>query len=58
MRAAGECDLLDSSALAVCDNTDDTGNGVSERAMRGAVEPSRMRVLPEREYDDLSRIPV
>ena len=56
MRAAGECDLRERGALAVCDNTDD--NRASECAMRGAVESCRMRVLPERDDDDLSRIPV
>src|SRR5215510_12463644 len=49
MRAAGEPAMYERSA-------DD--NWSSERVVRGAVEPAGMRVLPERDDDDLSRIHV
>src|SRR5262249_47199203 len=56
MRAAGEPAMPDGSAGDVCDDADD--NWSSERVVRGAVELAGMRVLPERDDDDLSRIHV
>ena len=56
MRAAGEPAMPDGSAWDVCDDADD--NGSSERVVRGAVESAGVRVLPERDDDDLSRIHV
>ena len=46
----------DGIAGNVCDDADD--NRSSERVVRGAVEPAGMRVLPERDDDDLSGIHV
>src|SRR5215831_14620503 len=54
VRATGEPDMPDGIAGDICDDADDDGN--SERAVRGAVESAWLRVLPERDDDDLSRI--
>jgi hypothetical protein len=56
MRAAGEPAVFECGARNVCDDADDDGS--SERVVRGAVESAGMRVLPERDDDDLSRIHV
>ena len=56
MRAASEPDMPDDIAWDVRDDTDDDRS--SERVVRGAVESAWMRVLPERDDDDLSRIHV
>src|SRR5262249_18660447 len=56
MRAAGEPAMHECAARDICDDADD--NGSSERVVRGAVELAGMRVLPERDDDDLSRIHV
>jgi len=49
-----ESDMPDGIAGDICDDADDDGN--SERVVRGAVESAWLRVLPERDDDDLSRI--
>ena len=56
MFAACEPDMPDGSARDVCDDADDDGFG--KCVVRGAVESGWMRVLPERDDDDLSRIHV
>jgi len=55
MCATCESDMHDSSDGNVCDDADD--DGVGERAVRGAAEPGRMRIPPERDDDNLSGIP-
>ena len=54
MRSACEPAMPDGIAGNLCNDADDDRG--SERVVRGAVEPAGMRVLPERDDDDLSRI--
>src|SRR5262245_36543988 len=52
MRAARESALPDRGAESVCGDSDDVRLG--ELAVRSAVEPRRLWLLPERSDDDLS----
>ena len=54
--AAGEPDLPDGGTGNVCDDADDEWS--SERAVRSAVEPGGLRILPERSNEYLSGIHV
>src|SRR6185295_4519572 len=47
--------MYDGKCADVCDDAWD--DRASQRAVRGAIEPGRMRILPERDHDDMSRIP-
>ena len=52
LRAASESIVSGGGARSVCDHADD--DGVGKRAVRGATEPGRVRVLPERDDGNLS----
>ena len=53
---AAEPDMPDRGTGNVCSDADDDWH--SERAVRSAVEPGGLRILPERSNDDLSGIHV
>ena len=54
--AAAEPDMHDGGTGNVCDDADNDWGG--ECAVRGAVEPGGLRVLPERSNADLSGLHV
>lgn len=54
MRAACESVVPGGGARSVCEHTDD--DRVGKRAVRGATEPGRVRVLPERDDGNLSGV--